>query len=204
LLQGPPHAVLLLAAVWLGSPAAPYRWHLSCAARLFNTLPSRSTYNPLPTPAPKDAKPKVATPTANALDMRITGCGGTDVRVQKLEVQAGLLRLVRNKAGETEDLGIPRRLKVAVLAPNTTAEPLAACTWSLSGAVAAGAARTYKFPACAACAHCLVKMGFKCGQTYSLRVQARGRGQRVLASDWSRDLQWKAACSGEAGTACYA
>jgi hypothetical protein len=149
-----------------------------------------------------DGKPKAARPTAKALDMRISGCGAGDVRVERLEVQAGLLRLARKKGG-TEDVGIPRRVKVGVLPANATAQPLAACTWSLHGDVEAGAARTYQFPACAACANCLDKIGFKCGQTYSLRFQARGRGAQVLPSDWSQDLEWKAQCSGEAGKACY-
>jgi hypothetical protein len=150
-----------------------------------------------------DAKPKAARPTAKALDMRISGCGAGDVRVEGLEVQAGLLRLVRKKGG-TEDIGIPRRIKIAYLTQNATAQPLAGCSWSLRGGIAAGAARTYQFPACTDCARCLGKMGFKCGQTYSLRVQARGRGQQVLPSDWSQDLEWKAVCSGEAGKTCYA
>jgi hypothetical protein len=136
--------------------------------------------------------------------MSISGCGAGNVHVKRLELQAGLLRMVRKKGG-TEDIGIPRRVKVAVLARNNaTAEPLAACTWSLRSGLAAGAARTYQFPACVACASCLDKMGFKCGQTYSLRVQARGRGAQVLPSDWSQDLEWKAVCSGEAGKTCYA
>jgi hypothetical protein len=134
--------------------------------------------------------------------MRITGCGAADVAVGRLEVQAGLLRLVKKTPGKTKDVGIPRRIKVAVLPANST-EPLGACTWPLSGAIQAGASRTFRFPNCATCGRCLGKMSFKCGATYWLRVQALGRGNELLASEWSQDFAWKADCQGDAGTQCY-
>jgi hypothetical protein len=146
--------------------------------------------------------PRVERPTVKGLDMRITGCGAADVAVDRLEVQAGQLRLVQDKAGKTKDVGIPRSIKVAVLPANST-QLLDTCTWPLRAATNAGASRTFSFPNCITCGRCLDKMRFKCGVTYWLRVQALGRGKRLLASDWSQDLAWRADCQGDAGTQCY-
>jgi hypothetical protein len=154
-------------------------------------------------PAPPATSPQVARPTAKGLEMRITGCGAADVAVGRLEVQAGLLRLVKTTPGKTKDVGIPRRIKVAVLPANST-EPLGACTSRLAGATQAGASRSFRFPNCATCGRCLEKMAFKCGATYQLRVQALGRNnKKLLASEWSQDLAWKADCQGNADTKRY-
>ena len=134
--------------------------------------------------------------------MRVTGCGAAGVEVSRLQIQAGLLRVVKNKAGETKDIGIPRSVQVAVLPTNGT-EPLGSCIWRLAGATKAGASRTFSFPNCITCARCLEKMAFKCGATYWLRVRALGRGKKLLASEWSQDVAWSADCQGDAGVQCY-
>jgi hypothetical protein len=149
-----------------------------------------------------DTKPQIARPTAKALDMRISGCGAGDVSVDRLEVQAGQLRLVRNEKGDTKDVGIPGRITIAVL-PANASEPLDSCTWTLRKSTRAGATRTFKFPSCASCGGCLQNMKFKCGATYWLRVKAAGRARALRASEWSQDLGWKADCQGDAGTRCY-
>jgi hypothetical protein len=124
------------------------------------------------------------------------------VRLERLEVLAGLVRLVRNSKGATRDYGIPGPLSIAVLAPNAT-EPPKGCTWTRPASTPGASTRTYKYGGCASCGRCLVALDFKCGAAYRVRVQAKGRGKTLLASEWSQDLEWKATCSGDAGVACY-
>ena len=150
-----------------------------------------------------DTSPKVPRPTVTALSLRVTGCGLGQVQVERLEIGAGLLRMVSNKAGKTKDTGIPGSIKLEVRPVNTTGSAPSRCSWSLLGKTGANATRSYKFSGCTSCGHCLKKMGFKCGAPYLVRVQAKGRGKKVLPSDWSQDLEWKAVCEGDAGTACY-
>jgi hypothetical protein len=149
-----------------------------------------------------DKNPKLAAPTVKALDIRVMGCGASQVDVDRVEVQAGLLRVVQDKSGATEDIGIPRRIRIAVL-PQGAPKPRGACSWPLRGSIDAGATRSYNISTCSTCGFCLQRMQFKCSATYRVRVLARGRGTTLEASDWSQDFEWKAACSGNAGIKCY-
>jgi hypothetical protein len=117
-------------------------------------------------------------------------------------VLAGLLRQVRNKKGATKDVGIPGGVRVEVLAPNATTAPKE-CVWSLPFRTRAAAVRSFKRGGCATCAACLRELGFKCGASFRVRVQAKGRGKKLLASEWSRELTWQPACTAPAGAACY-
>jgi hypothetical protein len=118
-------------------------------------------------------------------------------------VLAGLLRQVRNKKGATKDIGIPGGVRIEVLAANATAVPKE-CAWSLPFKMRAAAVRTLTRGGCAKCAACLNALGFKCGASYRVRVQAKGRGAKLLASEWSRELAWTPACTAPAGVECYA
>jgi hypothetical protein len=125
------------------------------------------------------------------------------VRVERLEVVAGLLRQVVDASGTTKDVGAPRRITVAVLRPGDD-QASSKCTWSLKGKIDAGGSRTYDFKSCASCGACFKRaLGFKCGDAFHVRVQAKGSGKKLLASAWSPDHEWRGACSGDAGVKCY-
>jgi hypothetical protein len=151
-------------------------------------------------------KPKLAKPTVKAVSLRITGCGASDVAVERIEVVAGLARVVSNEAGDTRDYGIPSAVKLQVLAPNAS-EAVGACTWTVPSRknTRPGAIRTLAFPRCATCVRCLrhESINFKCGATYRLRALANKRGGKLRSSDWSQELEWKADCTGDAGVKCY-
>jgi hypothetical protein len=118
-------------------------------------------------------------------------------------VLAGLLQLVRNKKGATKDVGIPGRITIEVLAPGAAEAPTE-CRWVRPGFAHAGKAHKYKVSGCASCGACLRALGFKCGGTLRVRVQAKGRGSALLASEWSKELEWKPTCAGPAGRECFA
>jgi hypothetical protein len=151
--------------------------------------------------------PKLAQPIVKAMSICITGCGASDVTVDRLEVVAGLARVVRNQEGDTQDDGIPRAVKLEVLPLNAT-EGVGACTWTVPSRkqTEPGAVRALAFRSCTTCSRCLqhASMAFKCGSTYRLRALATKRGRVLRASDWSRALEWKADCTGDAGAKCYA
>jgi hypothetical protein len=146
--------------------------------------------------------PQAARPTIQGLDLRLTGCAPGDIHLDRLAVLAGLLRQVRNKKGATKDIGIPGGVRIEMRGANATAVPKE-CVWSLPFKTRAAAVRTFKRGGCATCAACLDALGFKCGASYRVRVQAKGRGTKLLDSEWSREVVWKPACTAPAGVECY-
>jgi hypothetical protein len=133
----------------------------------------------------------------------VAGCGPGDLDVKGIDVEAGLLRLVRSAGGRTKDVGLLSRVRLQVLRRGASQVP-DECDWPLlppARRTAPGATRTYKFPGCPGCGNCLARMGFRCSEAYLLRVQARGGG-KYLDSEWA-DLEWRAVCTGDAGVACY-
>jgi hypothetical protein len=157
-----------------------------------------------PPPACAATNPKLARPIVRAINITVSGCGPEDVDVKGIEVEAGLLRLVRNARGKTRDVGLQSGVQLQVL-PRGASQARDECDWRLPPRrrTAPGATRTYKFSSCNTCGNCLDKMEFRCGETYLLRVQARGSGGKLLDSEWSADVQWRAVCTGDAGVLCY-
>lgn len=141
-----------------------------------------------------------------SFEARATGCKPGPISVSRFEVAAGLVRLVRNKKGRTQDFGIPGAILVSILPGNATGTNYAApsgCTFSTNGRAAAGTARAFAAGSVKIPAKCVSNLGLKCGAPYRVRAQAKGRGRLLLPSDWSADFGWRPVCEGDAGKSCF-
>lgn len=153
----------------------------------------------------------MGTPAVQSVALTVAACsGGNRVKHVAVTLNAGLLQLVKNAAGDLNSYGAPHGFRIqAVRAPTGQANFSSvpdSCRFSL-GAAAADAQQLFAFRTCGPCFKCLQALGFKCGErgtSLYVRVSAAAKSTSVYAaSAWSAPAAFTPACTAPAGVTCF-